>query len=861
MIKILRPLFLCYILATPLLAQEKFAKFIEPDFPFIQSAMDASAENPFPEENVSSKSVLLQLGQKTWACFDTELMRISAIWTKGDFEHNSMAQISYPNTGNKSKKFPRIEGDLLFATAMEKGISDNSDHIDKRALPIGIHKNLNWHGLYLSNKHVVLSYSLKDIAVKEILKCKDGELFSRSFKFSECEDLSLLLFQKTSFQNLRKEGDIYLIDDGEQVLTISVNSGELKLDKQGRIFLRNPQRNTLEINFSYNKTKLLASLKLNLASDDFVLNKTNFWEEEISTSTKLSTSQRAYVSDQIDLPLKNPWKRSVRLAALDFFSDGRAAALSFDGDVWLIDGLKDDLEKVRWRRFASGLYSPLSLQIYKDQIYVLGRDQITRLHDLDNNGEADFYENYSSIFSHSLNTRNFGMDMIFDEIGDIYLAKGGIHDTKQNPLDKKFRNIEQTGVLMKIANEGKSLEIIADGFREPFLAYDPEKQQLYANDQQGQFVPSSPFIKINKGDYGGYKPANHRKRIQIKQPFSWLPHKVEPSCAGMNFIDSKSLGPLNKRLLSHSYNKSRSVLLYEGKGFGAAFPLSYQMDFPLIKGAINPFDGSMYLTGFKIYSNDLAKNSGLTRIRYTGKAVSFPLEVKVFKEGIELRFDQELNIEKAKDINSYDLKRWNYKRSPRYGSGHFKLNGQAGKEEILPVSVSLSRDKKSLFLVIPGMESVDQFSLDYSLRKAQQAFNESLYLSIEQLSQLPSAHYAFKDMKKYDLSEAKFKSKKQESVSEKNGKYLLKQYACIACHSLDGSQEGKLGPTFKGMYGSVRHFEKSKPVKADKKFIKESLLFPNKKVAKGYAVAMGTYAGILSETDIASIILYLKTLD
>ena len=31
-----------------------------------------------------------------------------------------------------------------------------------------------------------------------------------------------------------------------------------------------------------------------------------------------------------------------------------------------------------------------------DDIYVLGRDQITRLHDLNGDGEIDFYENFNN---------------------------------------------------------------------------------------------------------------------------------------------------------------------------------------------------------------------------------------------------------------------------------------------------------------------------------------------------------------------------------------------------------------------------------------------------------------------------------
>ena len=60
------------------------------------------------------------------------------------------------------------------------------------------------------------------------------------------------------------------------------------------------------------------------------------------------------------------------------------------GDVWRIEGLDDSLSNVRWQRFASGLHQALGLVVADGKAYVLGRDQITRLHDLDGDGEADF---------------------------------------------------------------------------------------------------------------------------------------------------------------------------------------------------------------------------------------------------------------------------------------------------------------------------------------------------------------------------------------------------------------------------------------------------------------------------------------
>src|SRR5262249_53889474 len=63
------------------------------------------------------------------------------------------------------------------------------------------------------------------------------------------------------------------------------------------------------------------------------------WPEILITRGTNSTATGAYVVDNIGLPLDNPWRRNIRLTSLDFFRDGRAAAVTFDGDIWIISGL------------------------------------------------------------------------------------------------------------------------------------------------------------------------------------------------------------------------------------------------------------------------------------------------------------------------------------------------------------------------------------------------------------------------------------------------------------------------------------------------------------------------------------------
>ena len=94
------------------------------------------------------------------------------------------------------------------------------------------------------------------------------------------------------------------------------------------------------------------------------------------------------------------------------------------GDVWRVEGLDATLDHVRWRRFASGLHQALGLVVADGKVYVLGRDQITRLHDLNGDGEADFYECVSNAYATSPAGHDFICGLQRDAAGNFYTVSG-----------------------------------------------------------------------------------------------------------------------------------------------------------------------------------------------------------------------------------------------------------------------------------------------------------------------------------------------------------------------------------------------------------------------------------------------------
>jgi cytochrome c oxidase subunit 2 len=99
-------------------------------------------------------------------------------------------------------------------------------------------------------------------------------------------------------------------------------------------------------------------------------------------------------------------------------------------------------------------------------------------------------------------------------------------------------------------------------------------------------------------------------------------------------------------------------------------------------------------------------------------------------------------------------------------------------------------------------------------------------------------------------------------AGEHPGLTILKQNACITCHSQDGSKI--IGPSFKGLFGRkeiVITDGVEREITADEEYIKRSIYEPNADLVKGYNPGlMISYKEQLSEEDVEKIIEYIKGL-
>lgn len=884
--------------------EEDFAHFVEPDFPYITTSMDARALGlGFPDDNISARCIALQLGNDAYACFDTDMLRWSVAWTGNFLPMVTMAQISYNDFYEKKNQIPVIGGDPQLATGLYPGWSgQNPDFLDPRPaapdpespswgpLPEDLGR---WNGIYVMGNETVMSYEVKGTEVYE----KPGSMlsegvtaFTRTFRVGpSSEPLSMVAAEVRQGRNGESHGHKALIyRDGHYtgaVLSGNPEGVSLQLIKDQYMVMQlaasEVEREFTLIIFQAKEEQadLLDKMAAQKAPEipDFRKGGKSHWSEKILTRGQRSPDTAAYVTDMLTLPVPNPWSRNVRVVDVGFFDGNKAALVTFEGDVWLVDGIDDKLHRLEWRRYASGLYEPQSIEVVEGEIYVFGKEGIVKFHDLNGDGEADYYENFSHLMAQSIETREWASDMVAAPDGGFYVAKFGALDMGPETSSPKritgFRaGSQHAGSILKVSANGRSIEPFASGFRGPYIGIHPETGILSASDQQGNYMPSTPVMLVGEGDYYGVPATANRQDVDdldITPTTVWIPHAEDRSGISQVWLTGDKMGPLNNQLIHFSYGRPglfRVMLDSTSLGVqGAVSVIDAHYPAPTMKGAVNPVDGQLYITGFSLWGHNSNTLSAFLRLRYTGKESVFPERFQAREGGIMLRFGTELDELSATDISNFAVKRWNYQRTEKYGSGHFKLDGSVGEEHLPVLGTYLSTDRRALFLAIPEMEKVMQMEVAFRLKTAKgKEVDDVLWLTVNDLDQPDLLAEGFGEtdwislVANYDPTMVIHEDGKTASIE--NGEELFVKMGCTACHAVNGKGDGKIGPGMKGLHGSERQFRDGTSAIADTDYIRESIVAPGEKVVMGFEGEMPSFMGVISEGDLESLVMYIRSL-
>ncbi|MCA8975990.1 MAG: hypothetical protein KDC98_14805 [Planctomycetes bacterium] len=454
------------------------------------------------------------------------------------------------------------------------------------------------------------------------------------------------------------------------------------------------------------------------------------WGDPLVTKGVIGDDDGALAVDTITIPFENPYGSRMRTAAFDFFSDGRAAVSTWNGDVWVVSGIDADLDELRWQRFATGLFDPLGLRIVDDVIHVHGRDGLTRLLDTDGNGEADFYECFNNQVCVTHAFHEFAFDLQTDADGNFYFSKGG----PVNPGGRGFMRIApHHGTIMKVGKDGAGIEVIAAGLRAPNGIGVGPSGIVTSGDNEGTYMPRCRINWIEEpGFYGGVKDTAHRSPVPDEPdlPLCWMPMEIDNSSGGQAWVPTDAWRDLGGRLLHCSYGTCSVYLVLPervyGRMQGGVIRLPANFSSSCMRPRFSPLDGQLYVTGFKGWQTSAAREGGFHRVRRTARPFGMPIALRTCRDGVYLTFDEALDPETANDPDSYGVEIWNYLYSSNYGSPELSVleperRVEQGKQNRDPLQVTAARlgaDGRTVFLAVDGMRPVQQMRISWNVDTA-----------------------------------------------------------------------------------------------------------------------------------------------
>lgn len=419
--------------------------------------------------------------------------------------------------------------------------------------------------------------------------------------------------------------------------------------------------------------------------------------------------------DTLTLPFDNPWKSLLFSSGHDFLPSGDLALCTMTGDVWTVSGLGPELKTLRWRRIAAGLHQPLGLVVADGKIHVAGRDQVTRLHDLNGDGETDFYECVCNGYTTPAGGHDFICGLERDAEGRLYTAS-----SKEG--------------LLRIHPAGGA-EVLASGFRNPDgISLDPASGTLTVSVQEGDWTPASAIAQIHTGAYYGY--PGPRPGAPTAPPLLYLPRGIDNSSGGGAWGNAAAWPPLRGNLVHLSYGTGTHHLVLRqpipGGHQGGAAPLPGDFRAGAHRARFHPADGSLYVSGMTGWGTYTPDDGCLHRVRWLPGPAHIPTAFAAVENGVLLTFSEPVSPTAA-DPAQHFAQSWNYQYAQTYGSPEYSVRwpGLTGHDVLEITSVHRLDGGRQLFLEIPQILPAHQIHL---LLRPQQGVRRELFLTAHHLA-------------------------------------------------------------------------------------------------------------------------------
>lgn len=425
----------------------------------------------------------------------------------------------------------------------------------------------------------------------------------------------------------------------------------------------------------------------------------------MATNLRIPGSQYALeeVHPSYDLSQARPDDFLPKVAGMDFLPDGRLVVSTWtpEGGVYILDNVESgDPSQINVKQIASGFAEPLGLKVHNGEIYILQKQELTKLIDHDGDEVADEYRTICNGWVVTSNFHEFAFGLT-EQDGYLYgtlaiaILPGGASAFPQSP---------DRGKVIKIDPKTGEYEFIAHGLRTPNGIGIGYQEAIYVADNQGDWLPASKIMHIEEGDFFGSRAVDPEGAalLEMKMPVVWLPQdEIGNSPSTPSYLnDGPYAGQMIHGEVTHGGLKRVFVEEVGGQYQGALFRFSQGLEAGVNRLTWGP-DGALYIGGVGSTGNwgHSGKNwYGLQRLKYNDKTTFEMLAVRAKSNGMEIEFTAPLAEGLGLDPTDYQVQQWWYKPTAAYGGPKMDL------EALKVMSVNVSEDRKKIFLELEGMK-------------------------------------------------------------------------------------------------------------------------------------------------------------
>lgn len=392
-----------------------------------------------------------------------------------------------------------------------------------------------------------------------------------------------------------------------------------------------------------------------------------------------------------------------RVGGMDFLADGRMVVSTWDslGSVYIVDGRKAATPNdIQVKRIAYGLAEPLGLKVVDDEIYIMQKQELTKLVDLNNDELIDEYQTICNGWKVSANFHEFAFGLVYKD-GYFY----GTLATAINPGGASTKpQIPDRGKVVKISKKDGSFTFVASGLRTPNGIGLGVDNEIFIADNQGDWLPANKIIHLQEGAWYGSRSVDFEGTANRKEtpPVVWLTQDEignSPSQpARLN------VGPYQNQMIhgdvTHGGIKRVFAEKVNGAYQGAVFRFTQGLEAGVNRLAWSP-DGSLYLGGVGSTGNwgHAGKfGYGLQKLTFNNKVAFEMLAVRAKSDGLEIEFTEPMKEGVGETAADYEIRQWWFKPTGDYGGP--KLD----EENLAVKSVKVSADRKKVSLQLTGMK-------------------------------------------------------------------------------------------------------------------------------------------------------------